>query len=142
MKKDNLIKLAKFILENIKDEQFSMFNYRSDKYGYYVYFKSKNDCGTIGCALGWSPFAPGLEVVEGDFQEKGTLNFSKYSKRVFGAGWGLVWDFLFNSDWCKIGGSREGFVKRVIYLIEGGKDLSITKNHPYRKINPNKIYDY
>jgi len=140
MNKDNLVKLAKYILEEVTDEQFDMIAFRSNHIGTGVVncdFKSKNDCGTIGCALGWAPFTKGLEVVEDDFIESYItdyehLSFHNYSKRIFGSYHGDIWDFIFSGDWYVVDNSREGFVKRVIYFLD----------HPYRKIDENKIYDY
>jgi len=117
MNTGNLIKLSKFILKNIKDEQFSMKWFRSNHTDNGVEFYTKEYCGTVGCALGWAPFVPGLEAI--------------------GSDWGDVWAFLFDGSWLKEDNTRGGFIKRVIYFLEGGKDLSITKNHPYRKINEN-----
>jgi len=107
-----------------------------------VNFKSLNDCGTIGCALGWSPFVPGLEAIEDDFHQDGGLIFDLYLIRVFGMYRGSEWSFLFGDNWCEVDNTRKGFVKRVIYLIEGGKYISVTENHPYRKIDENKINNY
>jgi len=105
-------------------------------------FLSKESCGTVGCALGLAPFVPGLETIEYDFCCLGSLGFNDYSERVFGIGCiDDCWIFLFNSDWYKIDNSREGFVKRVLYLIEGGDDLELSTNQ-YKNINPNKIYEY
>jgi len=143
MSRENLVKLAKFILENIKDEQFNMSSFRLNKYYNSVRFKSKEDCGTIGCALGWAPFVEGLEVVKSDYYkgEPMYLDFDLYSKRVFGTAFGIFWEFLFSLGWHEIDNTREGFVRRFVYLIEVGDNLSITKNHPYRKINENNNYD-
>jgi len=47
-----------------------------------IEFFSKNDCGTVGCALGWSPFVPGLETIGSDFcYWGGDLLFANYSER-------------------------------------------------------------
>jgi len=141
MNKENLVKLAKSILEKVTDDQFNMESFRSIGGGDPCDFKSKNDCGTIGCALGWAPFVKGLEVVEGDFDCFGELCFYVYSKRVFGVIKTPQWGFLFNGCWCDADNTREGFVKRVIYLLEGGVVFSKTTSQ-YEEINPNKIYNY
>jgi len=139
--KKNLVKLAKYILEEVSDEQFDMKWFRSNHIDTGVEFFSKENCGTVGCALGWAPFVKGLEVIEDDYDYLDYLNFHIYSNRVFRGVLGRYWDFLFDGAWFESDGSREGFVKRVIYLLEGGKDLDHTTNQ-YEEIDPNKIYDY
>jgi len=143
MNRENLVKLAKYILSGVTDNQFNMGKYRRDIYGFSKDFVSINDCGTVGCALGWSPFVPGLEAVETEFNPRNcALIFYKYSSRVFEINDGeLCWYFLFDSGWSTIDNTRKGFVKRVLYLIEGGNDLK-RKTCQYKNIDPNKIYEY
>jgi len=83
MNEKNLVKLSKYIFEMIADEKFNLKNFRSICDVASCNFKSKEDCGTVGCALGWAPFVKGLEFVESDFCRTGILNFYKYSNRVF-----------------------------------------------------------
>jgi len=144
MNKENLVKLAKYIFTNVADDQFNMSRYRLDNYGFSTYFKSKEDCGTVGCALGWSPFVEGLEAIDSDYARLSRrLVFHKYSNRIFGVDEeDCQWSFLFNSGWSKIDNSREGFVSRVVCFLEDCKDLSINKKHPYKNIDPNKINNY
>jgi len=135
MNKDNLVKLAKYILSEVSDEQFNMKHFRSDEGDSLKKFYSPNDCGTVGCALGWAPFVKGLEVVDSDIYKNGALDFEIYSKRVFGTERVSNWQFLFGGYWSNTD-------NRVIYFLEGGEDFEITEQHPYRKIDENKIYDY
>jgi len=118
MNKKNLIKLAKYILSEISGEDFDMRNFRSSSTKFPLEFYSKEDCGTVGCALGWSPFVPGLEAIEDDFYSWGALCFKLYSKRVFGGDDVGSLYFIFSGDWHEIDNSREGFVKRVIYFLD------------------------
>jgi len=145
--KENLVKLAKFVLSEVSDEQFDMSFCRGDK-GLKKIFKSITDCGTVGCALGWAPFVKGLEAVEGDFIESEThdskrLSFYYYKERVFGNSYfiNISWGFIFGCGWSEIDNTREGFVKRVVYFLKGGKNFELTTNN-YKHINPNKIYEY
>jgi len=146
MNNKNLVKLSKYILSEVSDEQFDMEFFRSSGEECDVKFYSKEDCGTVGCALGWSPFVKGLEVVEDDFIEIfagfNRLVFYEYSERVFGIDCSEdCWKFIFHSLWYEIDNTREGFVKRVLYLIEGGNDLE-RKTCQYKNIDPNKINNY
>ena len=73
-----LTKLAKYVDEEVKDEQFDMEVYRDKG------FRSINDCGTTGCLLGWAPFIePPLESEFGGLYED--LDFDVYCERLFGA---------------------------------------------------------
>ena len=75
-----LTKLAKYVDEEVKDEQFDMGVYRNKD------FRSINDCGTTGCLLGWAPFVePPLESEFSEFDEYTGLLFGEYCYRVFGA---------------------------------------------------------
>jgi len=124
--KSNLVKLAKFILSEVDDGKFDMETFRTNYDSSEVEFYSKKDCGTIGCALGWAPFVPGLENLPEDGDEYKALSFIKYSKRVFGVDFKSVkstWSFLFSDEWSFIDNSREGFVKRVLFLLSFGEEL-------------------
>jgi len=131
MNEDNLVKLAKYILANISNEKFDMRWYRSSDIEPNISFYSKENCGTVGCALGWAPFVPGLEAIGSD-----------YSLRVFGTFSGGIWDFVFSGGWSEFDNTIEGVVSRIVYLIEGGDDFRVFERHPYRKIDPNKINNY
>ena len=100
---DNLTKLADYLEKVITDKQFDISSYRRDSFNDVIEFKNINDCGTIGCALGWAPFVNGLEVVESDYisiLENRTLGFNRYSERIFNLSTSDdKYDFLFSSYW-------------------------------------------
>ena len=52
---ENLNKLADF-LETLPSEKFDLFSFRADSDGKPQPFESIQNCGTVGCALGWAPF--------------------------------------------------------------------------------------
>lgn len=93
---DNLIKLANYIEMNVPQEKLDM------RYCRERAFKSLNDCGTSGCALGWAPFVEGLEPIEEDCNRVSRcLNFWQYSQRVFpalGNNMSSSWEEVFDSD--------------------------------------------
>ena len=123
----NLKLLRDHIRDKVTDEQFDMHKYRTDENRNIILFRSKDDCGTIGCALGWAPFVKGLEPIEEDFYN-GNLDFNIYSERIFPAietddyddKYYIAWAFIFNAEWKDYDNTREGFVKRVNYLIKKG----------------------
>ena len=136
--RDNLIKLADYILNNVSDKHFNMESYRSDANGVITAFISFGNCGTIGCALGWAPFAlteaeSGVRaVLRKEFSDtyittrtiSGSryLDFVKVSLELFGIPVNsLAWEYLFSDDWanCEVGGTRQAFVERVaVYLAD------------------------
>ena len=105
----NLKKLKKFILEEITDKQFNMEEYRN----VWVpsYHANFNDCGTVGCALGWTPFAfPSLNK---------PFDFDRNSLLLFGFYWGSNdWDFLFSSDHSETMPTRQDFALRCDMMID------------------------
>lgn len=77
---DNLGRLADYIEMNVGQAQLDMKRYRSAP------FNSLDDCGSVGCALGWAPFTPGLELLDsefGEFDGRGVVNWHKYFERIF-----------------------------------------------------------
>ena len=125
MNEQNLLKLADFIWHNVTQEVFDMWYYRPG--GIKLDANGKpigSECGTVGCALGWAPFVPGLEILlEKEVLLGSTTDhvlFSKYSYRVFGLDGGSnEWNFLFASDWRELDNTPIGFVRRVYALIDG-----------------------
>lgn len=147
--RDNLIKLAEYILNDVSDKHFNMENYRSSVRTFTNHrgnqatildaetFYSFGNCGTVGCALGWAPFAlteaePSKRAalrkeffdtfifIGGKYGGSGYVNFNNLSLEMFGIPVNsLAWEYLFSADWarCEIGGTREAFVERAaVYL--------------------------
>jgi hypothetical protein len=141
---NNLARLADFLENEITNKQFNIETFRqADGLGF-CEFKSKSDCGTIGCALGWSPFA--IPYVKEDFsltrnwslnsnepEWVKTLDFWKYGLRVFGLDshqsddeeQGALWSYMFSEDWAKTkGASRKATIKRIRKVIENNGELT------------------
>ena len=53
----NLQHLHDWVEANVEEDHFNIKHFRIDENGDSVNFVSKNDCGTVGCLLGWAPFA-------------------------------------------------------------------------------------
>lgn len=93
---NNLLKLADFLEFDIQNKQFNIEFMRSHE-GDEVSFKSKTECGTAGCALGWSPF-----IIDFLPSEKSlySCEWRLYTERVFGVISGLDdWEYLFSEAW-------------------------------------------
>ena len=131
----NLRLLRDYIDTQVTDEQFDMKYFRTnDKKNKGLEYYSKDNCGTVGCALGWAPLVKGLEPVDSDFDyiidvEQSSLDFHEYSYRVFPELMAsqayncYSWQFVFSTEWNDVDNTRQGFIKRVNYLLE--KDLKL-----------------
>lgn len=129
MKHDNLQKLTDWLKENEDKIKFDMRDFRQKeiegfKIGVTTDFLSIGECGTVGCALGWAPFVPGLEVAEQDFDYSPLntrLDFSKYAVRVLDVDDnhpGGLWNFLFGPRWTLYNNTLKGFISRAEYAIQ------------------------
>lgn len=118
MNKKNLLKLADF-LEGVEPEKFDMRNYRAasrkDTAG--VPYNGRDNCGTVGCALGWAPFAINKEP-ESDNE---SVFWDKYSRVHFGLEEeSAEWSWCFSPTWCAWDNSPEGASKRIRYMLKEG----------------------
>lgn len=125
--KENLTKLADFVEENISQENFDMFVYRRDRTnGVPTAFFGFNDCGTVGCLLGWAPFVKGLEPKDSHFEfsshhNKDFLDFETYSEDFFGLEtYSDEWVCLFSGDWKMVDNTVTGAVKRIRDFVNHG----------------------
>lgn len=125
MKKKNLLKLANYLELNVTQKMFNMQSYRENSEGDSVTFRSKTDCGTVGCALGYAPLVNGLEAIAEEFiigmNHSNYLDFSDYCKRVLGICnyKDKSWEFLFASQWVGFDNTPEGAAARIKYLVDG-----------------------
>lgn len=118
----NLLALADFLETKVRDDQFHLSNYRANQHGLAVAFRSLEDCGTVGCALGWAPFVNDeMSVKPRHFSTSlpglpAFVDWEKYSEEVFGIRlYSSIFVHLFSSHWgeCPEGGSRMGTVNRI-----------------------------
>ena len=133
MKKKNLKKLAKYLEENVSQDMLDMGIYRANTDHMVVRFYTLEDCGTVGCALGWSPFAEGLETIPEDYYTVSDgkitqLAFERYSTRMFELE-NAEWSFLFESAWVKYDNSVEGAVDRIRWLVKKGNKVKKLKGY-------------
>ena len=124
MNKKNLLKLAAF-LEKLPQAKFDMLSYRLTKGMTATNFYSLDNCGTIGCAMGYAPFVKGLEVEEEDFY-KSALDFNNYCRRIFRididyCGKKSRWKFIFSYQWRNADNTPQGAAKRIRYLVKNPK---------------------
>ena len=118
MNKENLLKLAKF-LETLPQEKFDIGKYRKCKGGYLAPFRDVDNCGSIGCSIGWAPFVKGLEPVSDDWNNDGTLSFGAYSRRIFNITHD-EWSWCFSSEWKPVDNTPSGASERIYYLVKNG----------------------
>lgn len=107
------------LLDTVPEERFDMHSYywteqRDFGWDPHHTVNIRNECGTIGCALGWAPslFAP-LDA-EG---------WGEYGERVFGApDTSAAWSWVFSPDWGldDIDNTPRGAAARIRHLLENG----------------------
>lgn len=128
MHKRNLIKLADAV-EGIDPEIFDMSSYRKNKSNDYLIQRTP-DCGTIGCAIGWAPLVPSLEMCKEEealfrIAHKGTA-YAEYCSRVFGVEQGSrKWKYMFDSNWCTYDNTPTGASTRIREIAYGLKDIKL-----------------
>ncbi len=122
----NLRKLRNELARVATQKTFDMSAWRRDQFGDICSFRSKEDCGTSGCAMGHSPFIPGLGPRRSDCcGVGGGLSWSCYSDRVFGCSKGPAWDFVFSAKWKDADNTLEGAIARMDVVLTGSFDMSV-----------------
>jgi len=143
MDRSNLRLLAGWLLDNhqrlVEDNAFNMRSFRRNV-GSVCDFVSKDDCGTVGCALGWAPVSgiSSLDTSPKDFTKtsvtfpyhKGTtsLDFDKYCTRVFGISHdcgeqSVYWAWCFDEDWGHLDNTPRGAAIRILYLLSHKEEV-------------------
>lgn len=107
MNKENLLKLATYLLSGELKADFNMRDYN----GYGICGEYLTDCGTVGCAIGHGPYAG---IPKTTFE-----SWDNYASRVFTADFrALLW--CFSSFWDAVDNTAEGAAKRILYLLRTG----------------------
>jgi hypothetical protein len=106
MNRENLQKLADYLLSDKLQADFSMAQYYSLTSG-----PLSTNCGTVGCAIGHGPYA-GIEKIQGE-------TWGEYSDRVFVES---TEDFLymFGYSWRYVDNSPTGAAKRILFFLQNG----------------------
>lgn len=114
--KDNLLKLATYLLSGNLKAEFDMRHY--SQWHDALIAVEKTDCGTIGCSAGHGPYA-GIPKESGE-------SWYHYISRVFGIGvFSWQYDFVFSSQWGSIDNTPQGAGKRILYMLrKGGLGIS------------------
>ena len=105
----------------VTQETFDMAYFRSIPENESSRFYSKDDCGTVGCFLGWSPLIKCLEAERIDFMTfTGSLDFDEYCSRTFNIDSNsLCYNFLFSGNWCYFDNTPEGALARLDVVLSG-----------------------
>ncbi len=69
-------------------------------------------CGTAGCAVGHGPYAGIPKLTDESWNE--------YAERCFSVNLGIVFEYLFHSDWAEIDNTPIGAAKRIRYALDFG----------------------
>jgi hypothetical protein len=146
MNKNNLTKLAEGLL-TVSDEQFDISQFRFVfNFDLFVEFhpvlydelegnqevsfmnpsfQIQHNCGTSGCALGWSPTLVEPALVGEDWNDycyrvfdiKTRVKSSECSYSVT-----PEWDFMFGGSWHGQQNTTEATSKRIMYVVNNGID--------------------
>jgi hypothetical protein len=96
---------------NIKQEQFDMERYRNGENS--LRYINKDNCGTVGCILGWCPFIPEFSNYKSTsfgFLTEELLDIEHLSNK---------WNFLFSGEWVDYDNTIEGAIARIDIVIAG-----------------------
>lgn len=113
MNRDNLKKLADYLLSGNLKSEFNMLHY-ADENNNGSNEIGKLTCGVVGCAVGHGPYA-GIEKHSYEC-------WDSYVIRVFGAE-SAMFSWCFSSDWTGVDNTPEGAAKRILYTLEHGVPL-------------------
>lgn len=130
MNKVNLLKLARFLVNNAETIQFDMCSFRE------VY-----ECKTVCCAIGWGLMA-GVEDTKHDLglyyqgvrrcldtqvtkehlisPYYSISGWTAYSSSQFVHGGDVRWDWMFSNLWSEIDNTAIGAAKRIFWLLKNG----------------------
>lgn len=126
----NLSLLADFLEENIREEDFCMSFYRSERNGAIGSFFTTRDCSPKGDPLGWAPFMGHIhEKFRMTHEEKSvyyssSVSWTCYSKRLFPSmsdgpyGYNSYWYFAFGGEHYYHDNSLEGAIARLRVLVK------------------------
>lgn len=111
MNRENLKKLADYLLSGNLKADFDMSDYSSERHHYRG--GSPTDCGTVGCAVGHGPHS-GIKKYKSE-------SWAEYAERGFGLS--LIddeWHWCFADEWVFTDNTPEGAGKRINWLLEKG----------------------
>jgi len=119
--RENLLILADGIA-GVDPDFFKMVSYRG--FGYVVK-KDLDNCGTVGCALGWGPFIPELKPSKVDFYDfDGSLSWCTYARKFITQGDNphgyKAWNWCFHEKWTRIDDTPTGAALRIYELLVNG----------------------
>ncbi|MDH7796399.1 MULTISPECIES: hypothetical protein [unclassified Beijerinckia] len=114
MNRDNLRKLADYLITGRVEYEFDMKWYCVSAYRDHEYSPAKHDCGAIACALGHGP-AAGIEP------SADCYSWQSYSRNQFDlAHYSDEWDWAFGPGWSYLDNTPQGAAKRIYWLLEHG----------------------
>lgn len=105
----NLETLFNYLAYGTLKAEFNMEFYCAGYLGQHMFL---TDCGTVGCAVGHGPYAGIPKTTEESWNE--------YAERCFCVNLGMIFEYLFHSDWAQIDNTPTGAAKRIRYALDFG----------------------
>jgi hypothetical protein len=152
---ENLEKLANFLETSITDREFSIDVYRCtrrpDNELCPARFISLNDCGTVGCAVGWLPHALSLNeddlepVMSKRFSLGARVDYYELANKYLGCNDldSTIGSYMFSSEWSRSSNqkTRNDTVARIREVIGFKDDINKYDNAKRFKLSKLKHVD-
>uniref|UniRef100_A0AAU8HZ25 Uncharacterized protein n=1 Tax=Rhizobium phage IG49 TaxID=3129228 RepID=A0AAU8HZ25_9CAUD len=114
--RENLKKLSTFLKANANALKFDMTTYNGDEL-LPGQLDTSNHCGTVGCALGFAPFA-GIPFDEGDSWPSYSKRFTTIDNPEYKISGDFIYEWCFSCDWEYIDNTALGAARRIDDLLE------------------------
>lgn len=114
MNRDNLLKLATYLLSGNLKADFDMSVYTcGDHFQSSTPLSMRTTCGTVGCAVGHGPYA--------GIPKKSAEDWQTYGYRAFGVlPLSPEFNWMFSADWANTDNTPEGAARRILYTLRKG----------------------
>ena len=109
-----LRKLAEYLLTQVLEERFDMSYYRS-------LGDNGQVCGTVGCAIGWSPAIMDQKTFKKLLSSSGTISYFDIADEYFGVTpYSHKWSYMFSAGWAHKDNTPQGAAARILYFLDHG----------------------
>ena len=116
MKRENLQLMADHLKNNVNQDNFDMYEYRTDDYDL-----SNPVCGSVGCTVGTCTVLDVENVMNNFIKSNGKIDFGAWSEDFTGMYWTEAeWGWCFHSKWKTTDNTPTGAALRIEWLLNHG----------------------